>query len=59
MLGFALDPNFTINPYMYVLYTYNLTIGGTPPTWGDGCPSPARRDDGRMRGQRTPLADYR
>ncbi len=40
MLGFALDPNFTINPYMYVLYTYDAPIGGTPPTWGDGCPSP-------------------
>ena len=40
MLGFALDPNFPINPYMYVLYTYDAPIGGTPPTWGDGCPSP-------------------
>ena len=40
MLGFALDPNFPINPYMYVLYTYDAPIGATPPTWGDGCPSP-------------------
>ena len=40
MLGFALDPNFPIDPYMYVLYTYDAPIGGTPPTWGDGCPSP-------------------
>jgi PKD repeat protein len=40
MLGFALDPNFATNPYMYVLYTYDAPIGGSPPTWGDGCPSP-------------------
>jgi PKD repeat protein len=41
MLGFALDPNFTTgSPYIYVLYTYDAPIGGSPPTWGDTCPTP-------------------
>jgi uncharacterized repeat protein (TIGR01451 family) len=41
MLGFALDPGFTTgSPYVYVLYTYDAPIGGSPPTWGDGCPNP-------------------
>jgi uncharacterized repeat protein (TIGR01451 family) len=41
MLGFALDPDFTTgSPYVYVLYTYDAPIGGSPPTWGDGCGDP-------------------
>jgi uncharacterized repeat protein (TIGR01451 family) len=41
MLGFALDPGFTTGrPYVYVLYTYDAPIGGSPPTWGDTCPNP-------------------
>jgi glucose/arabinose dehydrogenase len=41
MLGFALDPDFTTgSPYVYVLYTYDAPIGGSPPTWGDACPNP-------------------
>jgi uncharacterized repeat protein (TIGR01451 family) len=41
MLGFALDPAFTTGrPYVYVLYTYDAPIGGSPPTWGDACPNP-------------------
>ena len=41
MLGFALDPAFTTGrPYVYVLYTYDAPIGGSPPTWGDGCATP-------------------
>ena len=41
MLGFALDPAFTTGrPYVYVLYTFDAPIGGSPPTWGDACPSP-------------------
>jgi uncharacterized repeat protein (TIGR01451 family) len=41
MLGLALDPGFTTGrPYVYVLYTYDAPIGGSPPTWGDGCPTP-------------------
>jgi uncharacterized repeat protein (TIGR01451 family) len=41
MLGMALDPGFTTGrPYVYVLYTYDAPIGGSPPTWGDACPNP-------------------
>ncbi|HEX6664152.1 MAG TPA: PQQ-dependent sugar dehydrogenase, partial [Gaiellaceae bacterium] len=40
LLGFALDPNFPTTPYIYVLYTYDAPIGGSPPTWGDACPTP-------------------
>jgi uncharacterized repeat protein (TIGR01451 family) len=41
MLGLALDPSFTTGrPYVYVLYTYDALIGGSPPRWGDGCPNP-------------------
>jgi glucose/arabinose dehydrogenase len=41
MLGMAVDPRpAPATPYVYVLYTYDAPIGGTPPTWGDGCASP-------------------
>jgi uncharacterized repeat protein (TIGR01451 family) len=41
LLGMTLDPGFTSGrPYVYVLYTYDAPIGGSPPTWGDACPSP-------------------
>jgi uncharacterized repeat protein (TIGR01451 family) len=41
LLGLALDPGLTSGrPYVYVLYTYDAAIGGSPPTWGDGCPTP-------------------
>src|SRR5918994_998160 len=46
LLGMALDPGFPTRPYVYVLYTYDGTIGGTAPRWGvpgetsDGCPDP-------------------
>jgi glucose/arabinose dehydrogenase len=40
LLGMALDPNFPTSPYVYVLYAYDAAIGGTAPTWGDGCPTP-------------------
>jgi uncharacterized repeat protein (TIGR01451 family) len=41
MLGFALDPGFTTGrPYVYVLYTFDAPIGGSPPTFGDGCGDP-------------------
>ena len=36
----ALPPNFPTNPYVYVLYAYDAPIGGTAPTWNDGCPTP-------------------
>ena len=46
LLGLALDPDFPVQPYVYVLYTHDAAIGGTAPRWGtpggtsDGCPSP-------------------
>src|SRR5919106_4815502 len=46
LLGFELHPNFPVTPYVYVLYTLDAAIGGTPPRWGtvggttDGCPTP-------------------
>jgi glucose/arabinose dehydrogenase/PKD repeat protein len=40
LLGLALPPNFPADPYVYVLYAYDAAIGGTPPTWGDACPTP-------------------
>jgi len=40
LLGLALDPAFPTNPYVYVLYTLDAPIGGTPPVWNDHCPTP-------------------
>ncbi len=40
LLGLALHPNFPTTPYVYVLYSYDAPIGGTAPTWNDGCPNP-------------------
>ena len=46
LLGMALHPNFPATPRVYVLYTYDAAIGGTPPRWGtvggtsDPCPNP-------------------
>jgi glucose/arabinose dehydrogenase len=40
LLGLALPANFPASPYVYVLYTYDAAIGGTAPTWNDGCPTP-------------------
>jgi glucose/arabinose dehydrogenase len=40
LLGLAVDPNFPTNPYVYVLYTLDAPIGGTPPRWSDSCPDP-------------------
>ena len=42
----ALHPDFPHTPYVYVVYTLDAPIGGTPPVWGspgatsDGCPTP-------------------
>jgi PKD repeat protein/glucose/arabinose dehydrogenase len=46
LLGLALHPNFPTTPFVYVLYTLDAAIGGTPPRWGDPgatfdpCPNP-------------------
>ena len=44
LLGMTLDPDFPNQPYVYVLYTFDGTIGGSAPTWGDSCP-PANADN--------------
>jgi glucose/arabinose dehydrogenase len=44
LLGIALDPSFPTNPYVYVLYTLDAPIGGTPPVWNDACPTPPGPD---------------
>lgn len=42
----ALHPDFPNTPFVYVGYTLDAEIGGTPPRWGtagatnDGCPNP-------------------
>ena len=44
LLGLAVDPGFPVNPYVYVYYTLDAPIGGTPPVFGvagqteDPCP---------------------
>ena len=46
LLGLEIDPNFATNHYVYVLYSHDAAIGGTPPRWGPGdgtsdpCPTP-------------------
>jgi glucose/arabinose dehydrogenase len=40
LLGMTLDPNFPDTPYIYVLYTLDAPLGGTPPVWNDKCPNP-------------------
>jgi uncharacterized repeat protein (TIGR01451 family) len=40
LLGLALHPAFPSQPFVYVLYTYDAPIGGSPPTFGDGCADP-------------------
>ena len=55
LLGLALDPEFPAEPYVYVLYTYDLDLSdpddfprwGTPGMTADGCPDPpGATDDG-------------
>ena len=36
LLGLAIDPNYPAEPYVYVYYTLDAPIGGTPPTFGGG-----------------------
>gem|GEM_PF-4087157 len=40
LLGLTVDPGFPARPYIYVLYTFDSALGGTPPRWGDTCPDP-------------------
>ncbi len=40
LLGLALHPEFPTVPYVYVLYTLDAPVGGTPPVYGDNCADP-------------------
>ena len=35
LMSLAVDPNFPAQPYIYVYYTLDAPIGGTPPLYGD------------------------
>ena len=35
LMSVALDPNYPTQPYIYVYYTLDAKIGGTPPLYGD------------------------
>ena len=60
MLGMALDPAFTTGPRTSTSSTRTTrAIGGTPPTWGDACPTPPGADRRRLRRQRPALAAQR
>jgi glucose/arabinose dehydrogenase len=37
MLGMALDRDFALNRRMYLLYSRDAPIGGSPPAYGDDC----------------------
>jgi glucose/arabinose dehydrogenase len=47
LLGLALHPNFPVEPYVYVSYTFDADIGGVAPKWGtpgilaDDCADPS------------------
>jgi glucose/arabinose dehydrogenase/chitodextrinase len=36
LMSLAVDPNFPAQPYVYVYYTLDARIGGTPPLYGTG-----------------------
>ncbi|MEQ1353552.1 MAG: PQQ-dependent sugar dehydrogenase, partial [Candidatus Acidiferrum sp.] len=46
LMGLAIDPNFTTNHYVYVVYSHDALMGGVAPKWGPGdgtsdpCPTP-------------------
>jgi len=40
LLGLAVHPNFPIDPYLYLLYTLDAPVGGTPPVFNDSCADP-------------------
>ena len=40
LLGLALDPQFPMRPYVYVLYAYDAPLGATAPVWNDACADP-------------------
>ena len=40
LMSMALAPNFPADPYVYVLYAYDASVGGVAPRWSDSCPTP-------------------
>ena len=40
LLGLAVDPQFPVKPYVYVLYTVDAPLGSNPPYYNDNCPNP-------------------
>jgi glucose/arabinose dehydrogenase len=40
LLGLAVDPQFPVRPFLYVVYTYDAEPGGVAPRWNDSCPTP-------------------
>jgi glucose/arabinose dehydrogenase len=53
LLGLALPPSFPADPHVYVLYSMDAPIGGTPPKWNDTCPTPpGQTQDGCVTGSR-------
>ncbi len=53
LLGLALHPDFPATPWVYVLYTMDAPIGGTPPVWNDDCQyPPGATEDGCVVGAR-------
>jgi glucose/arabinose dehydrogenase len=53
LLGLALPPSFPADPHVYVLYSMDAPIGGTPPKWNDQCPTPpGQTQDGCVTGSR-------
>lgn len=41
LLGLAIDPQYPVKPYIYVLYTYDAPPGQTAPVWPNTvCPTP-------------------
>ena len=59
LLGMALDPQFPVRPYIYVLYTLDALPGGNVPHWGtpgmpdESCPDAAGGHRRRLRGHRS------
>src|SRR5262249_17876150 len=51
MLGLAIDPQYPVRPYVYVLYAHDTWLPGDPrfgdptqPRWGTGLPNPSDAD---------------
>ena len=52
LLGLISDPNFSTNPYLYVLYAYDALPNAVAPKWSDARPSPPGATTDGLRGAR-------